>query len=494
VRPLMLAAVIGGLVLAALVSLGLVFLLIGLGNAPRRDPPVAQVRDPAPAAPPARSDSSTPALRPVPGRHLPDELQAKCNTAIAKGQAFLRGQQLKDGRFGTVHEGTTYLAGLALLECGVPADDMTLKRVTGQVRTYMAGPHAVRTYDLSLALLYLDRLGDPADRPLIQSIALRLIAGQEQDGGWGYVCPRLKPAEEKAFLAALRRVRPEMVGELFVRVDKDRLLEPSGLHVSGIELPDRSVATLQAVRGKLQDAQRDLKAFPDLARSASLCTIEDAPPSNNKQKPPARTAPLPQRFSKFGDADNSNTQFAALGLWVAGRYDIPCERALALMSARFRITQRPNGGWSYKPTDPADTPSMTCAGLLALAIGHGVRLGSSDQKRADPQIQSGLQYLARHLEKSPTRNLYFVWSLERVGVLFNVEKVGKTDWYEWGTRHLVATQGRDGAWSAGGYFDANAVHDTCFALLFLKQANLVGDLSNRLTEVLDSKSIKDSSR
>ena len=65
---------------------------------------------------------------------------------------------------------------LALLESGTPVTDRSLQIITDRIRNdaYMQN----RTYQTSLCLMYLDRLGDPADVPLIQALAVRLLVGQ----------------------------------------------------------------------------------------------------------------------------------------------------------------------------------------------------------------------------------------------------------------------------------------------------------------------------
>jgi hypothetical protein len=80
----------------------------------------------------------------------------------------------------------------------------------------------------------------------------------------------------------------------------------------------------------------------------------------------------------------------------------------------------------------------------------------------------------------PPVNLYFLWSVERVAVLYNLPTIGDKDWYRWGAEKLVANQGPLGNWDKGGYHGASPVIDTCLALLFLKRANFVEDLAARL--------------
>ena len=48
---------------------------------------------------------------------------------------------------------------------------------------------------MSLAILFLDRLGDPDDGVLIESMAVRMLAGQSRHGGWVYECPAPPPEE-----------------------------------------------------------------------------------------------------------------------------------------------------------------------------------------------------------------------------------------------------------------------------------------------------------
>jgi hypothetical protein len=78
------------------------------------------------------------------------------------------------------------------------------------------------------------------------------------------------------------------------------------------------------------------------------------------------------------------------------------------------------------------------------------------------------------------QNLYFLWSVERVGVLYNLATIGTKDWYRWGAEILVANQQQAGHWDKGGYHGADPTIDTCLALLFLKRANLATDLGGRL--------------
>jgi hypothetical protein len=144
---------------------------------------------------------------------------------------------------------------------------------------------------------------------------------------------------------------------------------------------------------------------------------------------------------------------------------------------------------------------MTGAGLLGLAVGLGVaaepsRPAAADATARDPAVDKGLRALGRAFglprgrqrqrdDLTPGVNLYFLWTLERVAVLYNLREIDGRDWYRWGAEILVDSQSADGSWQLGGYPGSLPAVDTCFALLFLHRANLVPDLSKRLQFVVD---------
>jgi hypothetical protein len=197
--------------------------------------------------------------------------------------------------------------------------------------------------------------------------------------------------------------------------------------------------------------------------------------------------------------DNSNTQFALIGLWAARRHNVNTDPAHLASFQRYVVTQNKDGGWGYHPYN-GSTNTMTSVGLIGLAMGHGaspevVRFNPKDPKDIvvkpaldDPRIQSGLQALARNIGEpstakifnSPMQNLYFLWSVERVAMLYDLRTIGGKDWYGWGAQTLVHYQQPNGSWPNSTYPGANVPVNTCFALLFLKRSNLVQDLTNNL--------------
>ncbi|HYT92699.1 MAG TPA: hypothetical protein VEL76_28540, partial [Gemmataceae bacterium] len=75
-------------------------------------------------------------------------------------------------------------------------------------------------------------------------------------------------------------------------------------------------------------------------------------------------------------------------------------------------------------------------------------------------------------------DLYFLWSLERMAVIYDLKKIEDKDWYAWGSGIILANQSGDGSWRER----FPGVPDTCFALLFLVRANVVKDLTDKLRQ------------
>jgi hypothetical protein len=361
--------------------------------------------------------------------------------AVAAGVAYLRTAQAPDGSWNRTYLGSTALAGLTLLECGVARDDRAVVAAARAVRE--GGGRCVHTYSVALAILFLDRLGDPADFPLLESLTARLVAGQNGEGGWTYQCPSF-PHDEAKRLAALPRAPRE-----------DDALAAQG--------------------------RREARPFsPDCQKLLDLV-------ARNPRLVPA------------GYGDNSNTQFANLALWVAGRHGLPVNEALAAIAARYRRSQQADGTWPYTAASPANPmppgvdgrsvasrASMTCAGLLGLAIADGA---GHERKgiQGDMQVQAALLALST-VVGDPTGGrrrpppleggaYYFLWSLERLCVALDLETLGHKRWYDWGAEALLANQTENGSWR-GEYAEYHA--DTCFALLFLRRANLASDLTARV--------------
>jgi hypothetical protein len=438
------------------------------------------------------------------------------------------------------------------LECGVPADDPIIQKAAKYLRSKAAAIDT--TYDLSLGILFLDRLGDPKDEKLIQTFALRLIAGQSMTGGWGYRCPHLAETTRKDLLMALRHLDPPLEGKLGKKPGDLAPMEKApgtgplgGLAVQpGTPSPFGSIGrgspgessslsggSLGGSVGELPPPQDTPMESPDqlgldclgIGFLESKEPLPPEPDAKAEAEDKAGTSKstkryvIPERLQRLPviqapalhvlldpkgkshdilvtTTDNSNTQFAILALWTAQRHEVPMKRSMNLIVRRFLTSQNADGSWNYhysfggagQHESFSSKGAMTCVGLIGLAVGHGLAQPRQDGRPVqDPRIINGLIALTRNIGQPvevrgplPMENLYFLWSLERVAVLYNLPTIGDKDWYRWGAQVLLRNQQQGGSWIGGQYHGSSAVLDTCLALLFLKRANLVKDLTAKL--------------
>ena len=390
--------------------------------------------------------------------------QKRIDEAIEKGVRFLLAEIKPWGNWDTEDgenaAGYAALPALALLESKVPAGDPVVQKAADFVRK--RGPDLVETYDIGLAVVFLNRLGDTRDRNLIRSLAYRLVAGQSSDGGWGYKCPVLTVTEEREVEEFLKNHRPRL--DLFDLIEND-------LRAGDVK---RKEPIKKEKKGKSNDPVVK-KQLSDKVANLPIVKFQEG-----------------KAMEFLGRDDNSNTLFGLLGLWAGRRHGVDAELALEFAARRFRETQRGDGGWGYVLKAPTKN-TMTCAGLLGLAMGHGaaaemvadaVSQGHIPKAaKNDPYIQDGLASLGRYIDGDPERkglesriDFYYLWTLERVGMLYRQKTIGKREWYRWGCKFVLAHQKPAGSWQE----HYSAPVDTSFALLFLGRSNLVQNLTDNL--------------
>jgi hypothetical protein len=355
---------------------------------------------------PQRSPSPPEPTRPL-------TLTERVNQAIDRGTAYLREHHGRHDQY------RPYLGllGLTMLECGAAPDDPAVKQIAAWL--HAREKDLANTYELTLAILFLDRRNEAGDRPLLRIFGQRLLHGQLDGGTWTYTCP-------------------------------------------------------------VQDTRRRGTGSSPLLQQQSIMPW---------QKAPGFSTPS-QRFPFIYHGDNSNTQFAILGLWVAQRHGVAARQALLMNEQYFRQTQATDGSWGYHPNLANNRDSMTCAGLMSLAMRYGAINGQGRDIRpgqpvqvSDRAVVQGLRFLGQALDRiSLDRRrivgvqardpLYFLWSLERMAVIYDLKTIGTREWYPWAAEMLVQTQQADGSWH-GPY---HSPVGTCFALLILKRSNVAHDL------------------
>jgi hypothetical protein len=180
--------------------------------------------------------------------------------------------------------------------------------------------------------------------------------------------------------------------------------------------------------------------------------------------------------------DNSNTQYALLGLHAAGEAGIEIPAPVWMAARRYWVScQQADGGWQYQPAPGASTGSMTTAGISSLVISglglfhgreelRGDSIHNCGQESVNIPLQRAVNWLGMNFQTNQNINAgmqwkhYYLYGLERAGRLAGLRYFGRHDWYREGADELVQTQNRGtGGWQG----DDSEIHATAFALLFL---------------------------
>ena len=181
--------------------------------------------------------------------------------------------------------------------------------------------------------------------------------------------------------------------------------------------------------------------------------------------------------------DHSNAQFALLGLHAAAEVGVKIPN-LVWQRAQTKVlqTQGHDGGWSYQIGESYG--SMTAAGVADLLVlgmkqhqgqESGFARGAAPNcghYRINQPLAHGLDWLAHNfrVDQNPRHGgsyvYYWLYAVERCGILSGRRYFGAHDWYREGAAFLVHEQGAEGLWN-------NSLADTCFALLFLAKGKRV---------------------
>jgi len=360
----------------------------------------------------------------------------KVAAAIEKAVTWLRnakspGSDLSKKKLASIRNADDLLL-LTFLHAGLPEND---PRVRELLTSALAGP-LDHTYPVAVRAMALEELDRVRYKYQIARCAQFLLDNQLANGQWGYGEPSVSADAMTVETPSAPPARPPEVGK-------------DGLRVK-----------------------------PKVVRKVAI---------KQTRVPP-------------GVGDFSNTQYAALGLRAA--YDagiaLPKDgilRAIQAIGAAQQAGPPPPGGaapnlpsgrkakgWCYDHpcACPLHRPygTMTAGTVGALAIFDYI-LGR-DSKRNTAMLD-GLAWLQVHytVETVPgpiewegisntTYLAYYLYALERAGILTGNEKFGTHGWYADGVRVLLEAQKADGSW-AFDYWTTDT-WDTCLALLFLKRA------------------------
>jgi hypothetical protein len=351
--------------------------------------------------------------------------QAAIDKAIRRGIEYLK----TAGSPGHEHSGAKHSDELILLtfiHAEVPESDPKFKALLERVLT----DEPAQTYKVALQAMCLEELQRVKYQGRIAQCAQFLVDNQCQNGQWTYGDPTTYPKD-----------------------------------LPSVDVKQEVASGNQPKKpGVLDFSKTGPRPKPKVVRQISIKKQKDGPASG----------------------DNSNTQYAALGLRACYDAGIMIEESVIQRAVKWLLESqhppedgaaanavasggdaRPRG-WNYKLPEGEDAKaygSMTAGAVGCLTI-YDYML-KRDWKR-NPAVNSGLAWLAKHysVTDNPGRGgswyRYYLYGLERAGILYDTQKIGTHDWYAEGAKALLAQQDPNGAW--------DKEWDTCFAILFLKKA------------------------
>ncbi|HZV02704.1 MAG TPA: hypothetical protein VFF73_38710 [Planctomycetota bacterium] len=413
------------------------------------------------------------------------DLPKKRAAALEKGIAWLKKQQAADGSFDDAYQpfqglgdhlkqGTTALAALALLKSGVAPDDPCIKKAFD----CMAALPLQRTYSVGCLLMALEARINWAPPDVGEGTVERGGAGKAGQGdlelakkcvryltfnqwkhGWAY------PMGADGFNEDLSNTQYALLG----LEAAERL---------GLEVPRESYERAQELFVANQEKDGpEVDVFPVPGADLSykeLKKIEKETLDKIKKVEGAF------KGKKAGDTNAAGHTEDDEKRQAEGE---AAKKVFKTVDSKERMKAR---GWAYGYNRTANaggknlnlnvTGSMTTAGLACLFICKAHLDGTPNYDKLkgpiDKALRDGAAWIAKNftVTKNPEgglHHLYYLYGLERAGVLLLVPRFGEHDWYREGTKLLLESQTSDGNWDSGGNGSIGPMADTCFAMLFL---------------------------
>ena len=134
-------------------------------------------------------------------------------------------------------------------------------------------------------------------------------------------------------------------------------------------------------------------------------------------------------------------------------------------------------GWGNKATGSMTTAGVACFHIVTEGLWRSRKFKGKERKLVRDAVRDGLAWMQAHfsVETNPAvpkregnpHHYYYLYGLERMGMLTGRRWLGAHDWYKEGADLLLDQQWEDGSWG-------DTLHSS-YAVLFLKRATRPGD-------------------
>lgn len=400
--------------------------------------------------------------------------QAKIDKTIDATVKYLFSKQGADGSWPECHYskyGPTLMSLLAILKSGVDRDDPRIKKGFDYLRTtplYNVGTGAdkIWTYEVSILIMALEAYGEGKNADSHTVVEKINIKGND--------------------LAWMKRLHAFLMATKHEYTDAG-IGKPDGKKKDGDIIETGTVATAKKVAWRYPGTREDPNATDGY--------------------------------------DNSNTQYAVLALKSCSRCGIKTPKNIWFgILNHFLALQQEKGeeiarmgadtqggtyvsefkdfvrGWGYvgraQPEEKsvkADYGSMTAGSIGSIIIARSELLGDQTYEKkynsaVDKSVRDGLAWIAKNwsvtenpkspIDSTSSWNFYYLYALERIGMLAQVRNIGTHFWYKEGADQLCNSQRADGSWPGPKRYSSNKgdgwdIVNTSFALLYLKRATMI---------------------
>ncbi|RME04527.1 MAG: hypothetical protein D6805_02855 [Planctomycetota bacterium] len=415
-------------------------------------------------------------FNPKPSQAAPNPLQKDIDNAIKKGVKYLLSRQIPQGHwdvdtFSGYPLGSTALITLTLLKCGVSPNHIAIRRAFN----YMNQLPFQRTYSVALYIMALEARYTPpkkilkkyAKRHIRRTTVLRrrfrkyanrqdrarlldavnwLINNRNPDGVWSYAKSTYYDHSNTQYallgLAAAERLGVKIKSEVFFKVAEHflKVQTPDGEQVQPFPVPAAEEPISHVLRKKLERKWKHV---------------------------PRRSRTVKRKAYAYGTS-NKEQIYKARG-WGYRAITPSSDQKQRKISPFFR---------AYG--------SMTVAGIACLVIckAHLEKWAARTYKwkKLRPElnraIRDGCAWIAKNFSVQRNPGIggwkwYYLYGLERAGVLSGIQYFGKYDWYLLGAKEILKEfqNNKDHISGQKGHGSSPEIR-TCYALLFLKRATV----------------------
>lgn len=424
-----------------------------------------------------------------------DELDAKkLREALDRGALWVRGLQQPDGSFqlppnvDTLETnfplGYCALATLTLLKCGAEPDDPAVDRAFNHLYTLPLR----KTYEVAMLILAIEaRFAPPEEAQDPEKKSYTAVAR-------GFFARRARPVDRDKLKACV----DWLVGHRSKQFDGAGWRYPQG--EIDLDNSNTQYAMLALKSARRLGADVPIEVFAAVA-DYFVAQQDAVGPEVPWFAVPAADGPIMEMLGLDKRREAERAQARAAEREAARDGTRERARRPGETLERMQMFAR---GWSYEPREVKEGPpptsregttppqtgtkvstgSMTSSGVAALCIAKSEletqpQHWRQRQGAVEAAIRDGVAWLAHHF--SPTDNpradggptgwkYYYLYSVERAGVLAGTYRFGAHDWWEEGAAHLLTLQEAEGTWpDAKGL---SRLSHTCFALLFLTRSTI----------------------